>query len=119
MSVLSGELRSVLERAVLEGRGVAEGACASALGRLGVGLRGSQPGHLNGGRAVAAAWVAGAGPAVGDQLGRMRHEVGWRVLVVASVAYEQWHRLLFARFLAENGLLMHPEFKAAGVAGGL
>jgi hypothetical protein len=25
-----------------------------------------------------------------------------------AVAYEHWHRLLFARFLAENDLLMHP-----------
>jgi hypothetical protein len=29
--------------------------------------------------------------------------------LVAEVAYAQWHRMLFARFLAENGLLMHPE----------
>ena len=27
-------------------------------------------------------------------------------------AYEQWHRLLFARFLAENNLLLHPKFRA-------
>src|SRR5439155_17473112 len=25
---------------------------------------------------------------------------------------EQWHRLLFARFLAENNLLLHPRYKA-------
>ncbi len=35
-----------------------------------------------------------------------------RPLLVAECAYEQWHRLLFARFLAENGLLLHPEYKA-------
>ena len=29
--------------------------------------------------------------------------------LVAEVAYEQWHRMLFARFLAENDLLMHPD----------
>jgi hypothetical protein len=28
--------------------------------------------------------------------------------LVAEVAYEQWHLMLFARFLAENQLLMHP-----------
>ena len=28
-----------------------------------------------------------------------------------EVAYEQWHRLLFARFLEVNGLLRHPEFR--------
>jgi len=28
---------------------------------------------------------------------------------VQETAYEHWHRMLFARFLAENGLLMHPD----------
>ncbi len=31
-------------------------------------------------------------------------------VLIWDAAYEQWHRLLFARFLAENGLLRHPEF---------
>lgn len=30
-----------------------------------------------------------------------------------AVAYEHWHRLLFARFLAENDLLMHPDHGVA------
>ena len=30
----------------------------------------------------------------------------------AECAYEQWHRLLFARFLAENELLLHPQYRA-------
>ena len=34
-----------------------------------------------------------------QQLGHLTHEV----------AYEHWHRMLFARFLAENGLLRDPE----------
>ncbi len=29
-------------------------------------------------------------------------------LLVKELAYEQWHRMLFARFLAENDLVMHP-----------
>ncbi|MFC2065261.1 Eco57I restriction-modification methylase domain-containing protein [Chloroflexota bacterium] len=29
-------------------------------------------------------------------------------LLVEEIAYEQWHRMLFARFLTENNLLMHP-----------
>ena len=37
---------------------------------------------------------------------------GDRELLVAECAYEQWHRLLFARFLAENSLLLHPQYKA-------
>jgi len=36
-----------------------------------------------------------------------REETSTRLLV-EEIAYQQWHRMLFARFLAENGLLMHP-----------
>ena len=35
----------------------------------------------------------------------------WDALVRAA-AYEQWHRMLFARFLAENKLLIHPKYHA-------
>lgn len=34
-----------------------------------------------------------------------------RPLLIADCAYEQWHRLLFARFLAENNLLLHPPYE--------
>ena len=30
--------------------------------------------------------------------------------LIHEVTYEHWHRMLFARFLAENGLLRHPEY---------
>jgi hypothetical protein len=39
-----------------------------------------------------------------------RHEIGH---LVEQTAYEHWHRMLFARFLAENELLIHPEMKVA------
>jgi hypothetical protein len=32
---------------------------------------------------------------------------------VEQAAYEHWHRMLFARFLAENDLLIHPEMDVA------
>ena len=32
-------------------------------------------------------------------------------LLIEEVAYEQWHHMLFARFLAENDLLIHPEHR--------
>jgi len=40
---------------------------------------------------------------------RCRALGSWQDLIRA-VAYEQWHRMLFARFLAENGLLIHPVY---------
>lgn len=36
--------------------------------------------------------------------------------LVWEVAYEHWHRMLFARFLAENHLLMHPDGVAVSLA---
>jgi len=32
-----------------------------------------------------------------------------------ELAYESWHRMLFARFLAENHLLMHPDGAAVSL----
>jgi hypothetical protein len=29
--------------------------------------------------------------------------------LIEEIAYQQWHHMLFARFLAENGLLRHPD----------
>ena len=37
--------------------------------------------------------------------------------LIEEIAYEQWHRMLFARFLAENDLLMHPDGVAGHAAG--
>lgn len=113
MSVLSGELRRLLERAVLEGRGVAEGAAASALGRLGLGLR-DAPGHLSSEERTLRVALRARARQLGDQLERSDapNEV-WVAcpLLVSEVAYEQWHRFLFARFLEANGLLQHPEHR--------
>jgi hypothetical protein len=33
-----------------------------------------------------------------------------------ELAYDYWHRVLFARFLAENQLLMHPDGVAVSLA---
>ena len=37
---------------------------------------------------------------------------------IREIAYEHWHRALFARFLAENNLLIDPEHKVAVRPGG-
>ena len=49
------------------------------------------------------------------QLGDARHADGGHEIkrLVEQAAYEHWHRMLFARFLAENELLIHPEMKVA------
>src|SRR5215203_5550214 len=101
MTVLSSSHRKQLESSVLAARRAAEGASRAAIESLGVFLD-RRPDHLDGDQAglrngLRAKW---------RQLG------GDRELLVAECAYEQWHRLLFARFLAENNLLLHPSYRA-------
>lgn len=47
----------------------------------------------------------------GRQVGDVRNTDGTQSIDQLSqeLAYEYWHRMLFARFLAENHLLMHPD----------
>jgi hypothetical protein len=48
---------------------------------------------------------------LGRQLGDKLKDDGTQTTenLVKKVAYEHWHRMLFARYLAENNLLIHPE----------
>jgi hypothetical protein len=101
MRALSTEFRRGLERSVLEGRWAAELGVRAALGSLGVEAR-DKPGHLSEEQARLRRGLR----AKQRQLG------GGFELLVWECAYEQWHRLLFARFLAENGLLRHPVYEA-------
>jgi len=101
MSALSSGLRKQLESSVLAARRAAEGASRAAAEGLGVFLD-RRPEHLSAEQAA----LRNGLRAKWRQLG------GDRELLVAECAYEQWHRLLFARFLTENGLLLHPQYKA-------
>src|SRR5947209_1229770 len=101
MRALDSNLRKQLETAVLAARRAAESASRAALDGLGVFLR-DKPRHLDTEQAA----MRNGLRAKWRQLGEDRE------LLVAECAYEQWHRLLFARFLAENNLLLHPHYKA-------
>ncbi len=101
MRALPAPLRKQLETAVLAARRASESASRAALEGLGVFLR-DKPGHLDANQAVLRNGLRAKCRQLGDD----------RELLVAECAYEQWHRLLFARFLAENNLLLHPTFRA-------
>jgi len=101
MRALPTPLRKLLETAVLAARRASETASRAALDGLGVFLR-DKPGHLDADQAVLRNGLRAKCRQFGDD----------RELLVAECAYEQWHRLLFARFLAENNLLLHPKFRA-------
>lgn len=108
---LDPALRKQLENAVREARRVAEDGAHAALGALAVGA--AQPHEsMSEGERVLRRKLRAHGRQLGDarnrdsgaqEIERLAHEV----------AYEHWHRMLFARFLAENGLLIKPESRVA------
>lgn len=104
MRALTSPLRKQLESSVLAARRTAESASRAVIDSLGV-FQSEKPGHLDAGKA-----------ALRNGLRQKWRQFGGdeqaRSLLIAECAYEQWHRLLFARFLAENGLLLHPLYKA-------
>ena len=107
----SGGFRNQLAKAVQAARRVGEPGARNALGVLAVGDARAYP------------WMSPAEQdlrrrlrAHGRQLGDGRDsETGEQKVdrLAREVAYEHWHRMLFARFLAENELLIEPE---SGVA---
>jgi hypothetical protein len=101
MSDLSRDLRRSLENTIKTARLAAEAGAANALRRIGVAAA-ELPAHLGARRAERNRLRAHA-RSLGDRLNNDgTHEV--RRLTEAA-AYVQWHRLLFARFLLERGLL--------------
>ncbi len=103
MSPLSNELRSLLERAIIKAREVAEEAAHAAITTLAV-MREEPFASLNSEQRR----LRNALRAKARQLGEGSLIKGFQPLI-EEVAYEQWHRRFFARFLAENNLLMHPD----------
>lgn len=104
MQPLEKTLRNQLERTVKQAREIAEAAARASLGQLGVG-EASPYSHLT----DADKELRRKLRVHGRQLGDVRNattEVQEISRLIEEVAYEHWHRMLFARFLAENNLLM-------------
>jgi len=103
---LSKELRRHLEKTVSEAREVAERAARQALERLAVPRPEPFSEMSPEERELRVELRAHA-----RRLGDPKKPDGEQAIdrLVAECAYEHWHRMLFARFLAENGLLIHPE----------
>lgn len=97
-------LRSQLEATVKAARDVAEKAAAAALAQLAV-AEAKLPDYLTDEtlRSLRRRLRAHA-KALGDERKGNGQQDTQRL--VWEVAYEHWHRMLFARFLAENGLLL-------------
>lgn len=101
MRALETAVRKHLSDSVLAARRASESASRAAITGLGV-FAERRPEHLDEEQAA----LRNGLRAKWRQLGRDEE------LLIAECAYEQWHRLLFARFLAENELLLHPRYRA-------
>lgn len=100
---LAKPLRAQLENTVKAARDIAETAARAALQQLAVG-EGRAPDYLNDEQRALRRRLRAHGRSLGDA----KHGDDTQELrrLVWEVAYEHWHRMLFARFLAENGLLL-------------
>ena len=101
MPVLSRELRAKLEKAVEKARDVAEEGARAALRALYVEEAEAPPTFKAGDLRNR---LRAHARQLGDDWGASgKHGIEH---VVAECAYEHWHRMLFARFLAENAVLI-------------
>src|SRR4051812_30572859 len=108
MAALPSNLRRDLERAIISAREIAVAGSRSALEALTVheGKRGS---HMTGEQQIALRnHLRAHAKQIGD---RRNSQSGAQAIdrLVQECAYEHWHRMIFARFLAENSQLVEPD----------
>ena len=101
-------LRRALEKTVTDARRTAEDGARDAIRRLGV-ADGKVPSYLNEDEKELRCRLRVHARALGDTFDRSDDTQETKRLVEAA-AYAHWHRMLFARFLAERTLLRHPEY---------
>ncbi len=106
MNILSDAQRQHLDRTVGKARAVGEDGARRALEMLAVDRHEPYSSMTPEQRALRQRLRA-HGRQVGDQRDRLRGTQNVDLLT-HETAYEHWHRMLFARFLAENGLLVEP-----------
>lgn len=103
---LSREHRKILETTVAQARAAVEAGAEKALKALAVAAK-DAPAHASEEQKKQRVRLRAHGRALGDLL---RPDDTQAIdHLVTEIAYEHWHRMLFARFLAESDLLMHPD----------
>ena len=111
MPALASDLRKTLETTVVKARDKAESGARDALTALAVDA--SEPfGSMSEQERKLRNRLRARGRQLGDQRDPQKGSQSIERLV-REMAYEHWHRMLFARFLAENHLLIEP---TSGVA---
>jgi hypothetical protein len=106
MPALASNLRKALENTVVDARDKAERGARDALTALAVGA--SEPfSSMSDEERKLRNRLRAHGRQLGDQRDPQKGTQSIERLV-REMAYEHWHRMLFARFLAENQLLIEP-----------
>lgn len=110
MATLSRDLRRELERVIIQARRVGEEGAIKALEQLAVANDKPWPSMTEEQKRLRVRLRA-HGRQLGDKIDARGAQSTRRL--AQECAYEHWHRMLFARFLAESNLLIEPE---SGVA---
>lgn len=110
MAVLTAQQRNILEKAVIKARNTAEVGAINSLKNLAVDQPEPFPHQSVEQRALRNNLRAKA-----RLLGDTKLPNGSHVIqnLAYELAYEYWHKILFARFLEANNLLMHPSMGVA------
>jgi len=106
---LDKTLRNQLEKVVVRARELIEKAASEALIRLGVETA-EAPAYLNDDERKLRNRLRAHARQLGDKL--QANGVQGTERLQAEVSYEHWHRMLFARFLEQNNLLMLDKYLA-------
>ena len=110
MQALDKDLRSALEKTVKAARTVAETAAHASVDQLGVG-HDKPEAYLGDAEKVLRNRLRTHGKQLGDARDSKSTNPTYGKQevqnLVQEVAYQHWHRMLFARFLADNNLLMY------------
>ncbi len=106
MKALDKSLRNTFEKTILKARAVAEAAAIASLGEIGV-AEAEEAAYLSPEKKELRKKLRAHARQLGDE--KSAHGVQGTERLVEEIAYEHWHRMLFARFLAENELLMYPD----------
>ena len=112
MSSLSTPLRRQLESAIKQARSIAAGGARHALEALAV----HEPDpyqHMDEAQRGLRKQLRAQAKQLGDGESQTRRGAYEIKHLAEKLAYDQWHRLLFARYLLENNLLISPEHGVA------
>jgi len=115
MPTLVSELRNKLERVVIDARDAAEIGARAALEALAVHHHAAYP-HMKPAQIELRNHLRARALQLGDRKLPKPDARGKDLNIdhlTDECAYEHWHRMLFARFLAENNLLIEPQEKMA------